>query len=172
VNITNNLDEPHAFFVQGQVVNPRLPPRAIANSGPIAPGQTRSIRFRAPAPGPYLYYDNLNAPVNRVMGLHGALIVMPRVPAVAGANKLTPYGRPTPAVQRLFNDFGSTPWFPGLSWQAGDPASDTPPFRQYIWLLHQASPNLFAEVGDWPAGQNYPAAQFVHSFLRDPFSLT
>lgn len=38
-----------------------------------------SIRFSviAPPAGTYLYYDGLNGGVNRVMGLHGALIVMP-----------------------------------------------------------------------------------------------
>ena len=158
VNITNELDEPHAFYLPG-----------MFNSGPIAPGQTVKKFFIAKNPGTHLYYDNLNAPVNRVMGLHGAFIVMPKV-APAG-HKFTPYGnRATPGVQQLFDDFGPTPWFPGLAWEQGDEATHTPPFRTNIWLLHQASPNLFAEVGSFTPGQNYPAAQFLQKFLHDPFA--
>lgn len=42
-----------------------------------AAGTTQSLSFSAPAPGTYLYYDNQNNGVNRIMGLHGALVVMP-----------------------------------------------------------------------------------------------
>ncbi len=59
-------DEDHAFFIPG-----------IYNSGPIAPGATVTGSFRPTRAGAYMYYDNLNNPVNRVMGLHGAFIVMP-----------------------------------------------------------------------------------------------
>ncbi|MFB3886431.1 MAG: multicopper oxidase domain-containing protein [Thermodesulfobacteriota bacterium] len=156
ITITNHLDESHAFFIPG-----------IFNSGPIAPGETVRKFFTANKTGTFLYYDNLNTPVNRVMGLHGAFIVMPKAPAAG--HKFTPYSRPTAAVQRLFDDLGSTPWFPGLSWEARDPSTLTPAFRQYIWILHQASPNLFGDVGDYTPGQDFPAAQFVNRFLHDPF---
>lgn len=43
----------------------------------VAAGATQSLSFAAPAPGTYLYYDNQNSGVNRIMGLHGALVVMP-----------------------------------------------------------------------------------------------
>ena len=43
----------------------------------VAAGQTQSLAFPAPAPGTYLYYDDQNNGVNRIMGLHGALVVMP-----------------------------------------------------------------------------------------------
>ncbi|MFB3886428.1 MAG: multicopper oxidase domain-containing protein [Thermodesulfobacteriota bacterium] len=156
INITNNLDEPHAFFVPG-----------MFNSGPIAPGQTVRKFFTATKGGSYLYYDNLNTPVNRVMGLHGAFIVMPKAPLPG--HKFTPYSQPTVGVQQLFDDFGSSAWFPGLAWEQGDPATNTAPFRTYIWILHQASPNLQAEVGNYAPGLDYPAAQFVNKFLHDPF---
>jgi FtsP/CotA-like multicopper oxidase with cupredoxin domain len=48
----------------------------IADSGAIAPGETKQLSFEAPAAGTYLYQDGVNAPVNRVLGLHGALVVM------------------------------------------------------------------------------------------------
>jgi hypothetical protein len=160
VRVTNALDEPHAFFIRG------VPG---ANSGPIAPGQTASFAFRAPPAGTYLYFDNLNGPVNRVMGLHGAFISMPRTP-VTPQDKFTPYSAPTPNVQRLFNDLGSTGWWPGLAWEGFDDVTHTPPYRQYIWLLHQASPNLFAEVGAFTPGQDYPSARFKREFLHDGFT--
>lgn len=166
ITVTNALDEPHAFFI----------PRMVS-TGPIAPGDTVTVNFTASKAGTYLYYDNLNAPVNRVMGLHGAFIVMPAGP-VSG-HKWTPYDRPSPAVQQLFDDFGSTPWFPGIAWQDGvasNPARPdgsipppTPPFRQWIWVLGQASSKLFAEVGSLPAGDLYSPRMFLQKFTRDRF---
>jgi hypothetical protein len=156
VTITNALDEPHAFYIQG-----------MANSGPIPPGATKTIQFVPSTAGTYLYYDNLNAPVNRMMGLHGALIVMPKEP-VAG-HKYTPYSVPTPAVQQLYDDFGTTAHFPGLSWEQGDSTTHTPAFRQYVWILHEASSRLFEEVGKYTPGKNYPPALFIKAFQNDPF---
>lgn len=162
VSITNALDEPHAFFIPGMI-----------DSGPIAPGATFTGSFVATPSGTHLYFDNLNDPVNRVMGLHGALVVMPRLaPIRAAGNKVTPFDNPSPQVQRLFNDLGVRRWWPGLAWEDRDPATRTRAFRQYIWLVHQASPNLFAEVGSLPAGQIFDAAEFRRAFLRDPFSPT
>jgi hypothetical protein len=103
------------------------------------------------------------------MGLHGAFVVMP---AAASGTNFTPYANPTPGVQQLFDDFGSQPWWPGLAWEEGDPQNDTPAYRQYIWLTHQASPRLFEEVGllgQAPNAQEYSAAEFVQKFCFDPF---
>ena len=92
IEITNDLDEPHSFFIPG-----------MFNSGPIAPGQTVKKMFVAKKTGTFLYYDNLNPPVNRMMGLHGAFIVMPRSPL--SGHKFTPYGRPTLQVQQIFDQY-------------------------------------------------------------------
>jgi FtsP/CotA-like multicopper oxidase with cupredoxin domain len=77
VSITNTLDEPHSFAIGG-----------VVDSGPIRPGATATVSFEAPRAGTYAYRDALNAPVNRVLGLHGALVVMPagaaEVPFVRG----------------------------------------------------------------------------------------
>ncbi len=43
----------------------------------VAAGATQTLAFAAPAAGSYLYYDDQNSGVNRIMGLHGALVVMP-----------------------------------------------------------------------------------------------
>ncbi|MDQ0867400.1 multicopper oxidase domain-containing protein [Arthrobacter globiformis] len=45
-------------------------------SGPVAPGKTRLFQFRAPAPGTYLFTDPGNQPVERTLGLFGALVVI------------------------------------------------------------------------------------------------
>jgi FtsP/CotA-like multicopper oxidase with cupredoxin domain len=173
IKVKNELDQPHAFFIPG-----------LFDSGPIAPGATFEGVFTASNSGAHLYYDNLNEPVNRVMGLHGALVIRPSA-AVGAGNRITPYDAPSKHVQDLYNSFGSDCW-PGLAWEEAGPGSPpaldenvshtgnsyAPPFRTYVWLTHQASPRLFAEVGDYPADQIYPAQEFVNKFLRSAFSPT
>lgn len=123
LNVTNNLPEVHAFKILG--TNITIPA--------INPGQTVTLVFTAPNAGTYLYVDPLNAPVNRVLGLHGAFIVLPQ----AGN---TPYTVPTANVQRLFNDLGNTPQFPGDSWLP------PPANRSRIWLFAQVDPKFNAWV--------------------------
>jgi len=122
VTITNSLNQPHAFSVPG-----------VIDSGTIPPGQTRTVTFAAPRAGTYFYLDPLNVPVNRVLGLHGALVVLP-----AAGN--TPYSDPTPQVQRLFDDFGNSPAFPGNPWKRD---------RSFIWLFNSIDPkfNAIAQTG-------------------------
>lgn len=160
VNVTNSLDGPHAFAIPGLGVT----------TGSIAPGATATVAFTAGAPGTYLYYDNLNAPVNRVMGLHGAFVIMPA--AAAAGRQLTPYANPTASVQQLFDDFGAQTWWPGLAWGAGDTVTDTAAARQHVWLAHQASPVLFEQVGLFARanpGVDFSAATFIEAFCNDPF---
>ena len=166
LTVKNLLDENHAFAI----------PDLSFDTGPIAPGATYSGTFTATKAGVFLYYDDLNAPVNRVMGLHGAIVVMPQGTIQPFGWSPYPYDPITPGVKQLYDDFGTAPWWPGLAWHEGDSniggPNPSPPFRQYIWLVHQASPVLFAEVGNFRAGQNYPAAQFMEAFLNDPFIAT
>lgn len=165
IAVTNRLDEPHAFFIPGMV-----------DSGEILPGArwpvTGFVSFIASKSGAHLYFDNLNPPVNRVMGLHGAFVVMPAAPAAG--HKFTPYDAPTPGVQKLFDDFGSSAHFPGLAWEQGDAnlATFAPPFRTYVWIDHQAAPNLFQQVGSLAPGVVQDATAFVEAFLRSPFDPT
>jgi FtsP/CotA-like multicopper oxidase with cupredoxin domain len=65
LRITNRLAEPHTFTIAGVV------------DATIAPGATRDVEFDAPGPGTYVYSDTENAPVNRVLGLFGVLLVVP-----------------------------------------------------------------------------------------------
>jgi FtsP/CotA-like multicopper oxidase with cupredoxin domain len=166
VNITNQLDEPHSFFIPGQLPGDL----AIFDSGPIAPHTTVGpLTFTASKSGAHLYHDNLNAPVNRSMGLHGALVVRP-LAAVPGHN-FTPYEKPTPHVQNIYDMFGTQFW-PGLKWEEGDPTTNTPPFRHYVWLYHMPSPNLQLEVGNLAPGVEMNPEVFMNKIARDPFSPT
>jgi FtsP/CotA-like multicopper oxidase with cupredoxin domain len=153
INITNHLLEPHAFQIVGtRVLTP-----------PISPGQTRSVSFRAPAAGTYLYIDPLNDPVNRVLGLHGAFIVSP-------ATGNTPYTFPTPSVQQLFDDLGTTPQFPPFA--LAPPGWD--PHRFRIWLLHQIDPIFNAQAeADFLAGRasTVSAARMRAEFLPRFFTI-
>jgi FtsP/CotA-like multicopper oxidase with cupredoxin domain len=164
ITITNALDEPHSFVVPGA---PGQPP--MFDSGPIpAGGSTGQVTFTASTTGTFLYYDGENLPVGRVMGLHGAFIVMPQAAAVG--HKFTPYANPTPQVQLLFDELGTADHWPGLAWEEGDPATLTPAFRQYVWITHQASAALFRDVGRLGPGEIMPAATFIQRFTRDAFS--
>jgi len=66
VTIVNTLGTSHSFKIDG-----------VVDSGSIAGGQTKTVEFTVNNAGSYLYYDGLNAPYNRLVGLHGALAVMP-----------------------------------------------------------------------------------------------
>lgn len=116
VSVRNDLDEPHSFFIPG-----------VIDSGPIAPGASVELTFDAPDPGLYAYYDSLNAPVNRVLGLHGAFMVMPP------EGSLTPYRSPPPNVRRLFEDFGTTENFPGEPWRHE---------RTWVWVFSNIDPRF------------------------------
>jgi FtsP/CotA-like multicopper oxidase with cupredoxin domain len=132
IHITNTLPENHAFAIPG-----------VVDSGPIAPGETAVVTFIPPAPGTYMYLDPLNAPVNRVLGLHGAFIV-------ESTTGNTPYSSPTAAVQQLFNDFGTTTHFPkNAKFPAGWQRE-----RDRIWLMHQIDPRFNAQaLADYQAGR-------------------
>ncbi len=87
VNITieNTLGTDHSFVIDG-----------VVDSGVIRGGNSKTISFTANKAGTYLYYDNLNAPYNRLVGLHGGLAVMPN-----GSSNEVYDGSPT-FVQQYF----------------------------------------------------------------------
>jgi FtsP/CotA-like multicopper oxidase with cupredoxin domain len=66
ITVTNTLATEHGFAIDG-----------VVDSGPIKSGETRVLKFTAPAAGTYLYQDPVNVPFNRLLGLHGALVTMP-----------------------------------------------------------------------------------------------
>ena len=90
VTVTNTLNTSHSWVISG-----------VVDSGTIAGGQTKTFSFAAPKAGSYLFYDKLNAPYNRLVGLHGAMAVMP-----AGSTNTLYSGSPTFKKQLfwIFND--------------------------------------------------------------------
>jgi FtsP/CotA-like multicopper oxidase with cupredoxin domain len=123
IEVTNALDEPHGFAIHDTGIT----------TGAIGVGESRTIQFTAPPAGTYIYMDPLNAPVNRLLGLHGVMIVLPR----SGS---TPYTSATPNLTRLFSDLGNSAHFPGEPW--------TPP-RTRVWHVHSVDVrwNQKAEAG-------------------------
>ncbi len=127
LSLTNNLSTVHGFRISGVV--------GVVGAGvSLAPGETRDLEFTAPPGGSYMYFDHLNSPVNRVLGLQGPMVVLPKT-----GN--TPYSEPTQAVQELFNDLGTAENFPGDPWH---------PERTRIWFLSSIDPafNALAERGE------------------------
>jgi len=91
VTIVNTLGTPHSFVIDG-----------LVDSGSIAPYQSRTVEFVADRVGSFLYYDKLNAPYNRLAGLHGGMAVMPQ-----GRSDQVYPSSPTFVQQQfwVFNDF-------------------------------------------------------------------
>lgn len=171
LRLTNNLPQVHGFRIVGTNIQiPAINPN----------GGTGAIRFAVPPTGTYLYVDPLNDPVNRVLGLHGAFIVLPRYQAGTRANpdNPTPYSLPTPNVKRLFRDLGHTPQFPGDPWiavrpnnvlanPAMDPTLERYQYRSRIWLFHQIDPRFNARA---QAGQVILPSDILQNFLPRYFS--
>jgi len=138
IRITNYDDRPHAFAVTGL----SLP------SAPINPTETATYRFTVPAPGSYLYYDPYNFPVNRILGLNGALIVLPRAGTTTPAGSPIPYNRDqqTHEVQALFDALGHGE-FPGNKWVPYPPADENHP-RDLVWVTSEIDAALCKRVAD------------------------
>lgn len=67
LRVVNHLQQEHSLSVQD------VPSAQVS----VPPGQSRELVFTAPAPGTYIWSDGLRAPVERVLGLHGVLLVVP-----------------------------------------------------------------------------------------------
>jgi hypothetical protein len=83
LRIHNHLGAPHRFQVQDIGVDVAL-----------GTGAVQEIEFPAPRPGTYVYSDPTNAPVERVLGLHGVLLVIdPADPWRATPGSTIPFER-------------------------------------------------------------------------------
>ncbi len=135
---------PHAFAIPGVVETP-----------PMELDDREDVDFIAPKAGTYVYLDPLNAPVNRVMGLHGVLVVLPNP-----VGQHTPYSDPTPRIQQLFDDLGATAHFPGHPWD---------PVRNAVWVFNTIDPvkNIAAAAS---TGGITPAA-FLSGYLPQYFTI-
>jgi FtsP/CotA-like multicopper oxidase with cupredoxin domain len=65
LRVHNRLKRAHQLRIDG-----------IADTGPIAPGGTATLAFTAPAAGTYIYHDPGGKSVERILGLHGVLVVV------------------------------------------------------------------------------------------------
>jgi FtsP/CotA-like multicopper oxidase with cupredoxin domain len=103
VTITNTLKDNHTFFIEG-VVGPVTIP-AGAN-------EPTRITFTAPPAGTYIYMDD--DPIQRILGLHGVMVVLPR----------DEFGRPL-----------RQPYAP-------EPGRLPPPTfdHQFVWVFHDVDP--------------------------------
>lgn len=145
ISVTNTLPDVHGFIIPGM---PGVPGNGIQ----IEPGKTQTLSFTAPKAGSFMYFDPLNAPVNRVLGLHGPMVVLP-------ASGNTPYSDPTPAIQKLFNDLGTTDHFPGEPWV---------PEHSRIWLFNSIDP-VFNEMAR--RGEAINASSFRDKFIPRYFTI-
>ncbi|RMI03419.1 MAG: hypothetical protein D6681_09935, partial [Calditrichaeota bacterium] len=153
--ITNNCPEPHGFGIHGVAGG------YMGLENPISPGATVVYEFQAPPAGCYMYLDPVNAPVNRVLGLHGAMVVWPADP-----NQITPYSNPTPAVQQLFADLGDpAKGFPGRPW---DEKLVYPNGRTWIMVMNEIDPRFNEMAAN---GIPIDPADFVASFLPRYFTV-
>lgn len=149
--VRNNDRRPHGFAIPGV---------AGASIPTIAAGQTRDVTFTAPSGGTYLYLDPTLAPINRLLGLHGALVVAPLDPTTPGG-VVTPFSRvaQTPAVRALFEALGPTGRFPGRRWT---------PARDRVWVFAQTDTSLNARVN---AGASVNPATVAATFTPRYFTL-
>ena len=71
LRVFNGLSGTHQLTVAH--VGPGL---SDVTTGPIPPGAEGYLEFAAPGAGTYIYHDPTNAPVQRALGLFGALVVL------------------------------------------------------------------------------------------------
>jgi hypothetical protein len=147
VTITNADTRTHGFSIPG-IVGATIPA--------ISAGATASVTFTAPMGGSFLYVDPYEAPLNRVIGLHGAFIVAP-IDGTTPVGSDTPFSRAaqTTQVQSFFDALGGGhARFPGEKWNPRDPD------REKIWLFAATDPTLNAAVaaGGTVSGSGVAAA--------------
>jgi hypothetical protein len=119
-------------------------------------------QFTAGKAGTYFYLDPMFSPVNRVLGLHGALIVEPDDDSASGGITM-PYSPTdaTPAIQTLFNSFGANLRFPGNKWDES---------REKIWMFNQIDVRWCQRAANGEIDA-VAASEFVNDFRPRYFTL-
>ncbi len=147
----SRLIRPTLYVTEGQTVTIRITnktrkPRRFAISGfkedkfPFTPvGASWKVSFVAPAAGSYIYHENTEGAVGRLVGLHGPMIVRP-VDGRTPAGTQTPYTNPTPAQCALFDALGNSARFPGEPWRADLHE------RSKCWMFSEIDPGLNRKV--------------------------
>jgi hypothetical protein len=136
VRITNDTGRDHTFLIE-RTAN-ELPTDPVVGPVRIPARGVQEITFTAPEAGTYIYRDADRN--NRILGMHGVVVVMPRgvggrnLPYAPGADRLT-----IPAEVR----------------------------RQYVWMLHDVDPVLgeLARQNHTQAELDYPLAQVLPRYF-------
>lgn len=135
IKLVNKTRAPRRFAITGV---------SAATSAFIPAGASATVVFTAPIGGSYIYHDNSQGAVGRVLGLHGAFVVLPRN-GKTPAGSQTPYSQATltTAASAVFDALGKTSRFPGEAWLPNATG------RERIWLMNQIDPtiNRAAEQG-------------------------
>jgi FtsP/CotA-like multicopper oxidase with cupredoxin domain len=147
MTVTNALDEDHSF-----VIEDRRAHRDVVNSGRIAPGATWTGSFPAPAAGTYIFQDTLERPANRLLGLHGTFVVMPRQPTVTSpGTPLAAYSSGEPVLferQLVWELHGVDPVWAEIASAGPFRADDLPPFlARYFTINNRSGIDAFASAG-------------------------
>lgn len=130
IRIVNNDVVEHGFDIPGA-------PGALISS--ISPGSSRTVEFMAPRGGTWMYLDPQNAPVNRLLGLHGAMVTLPFAPRTRTGDTC-PFSDvdQNAAIQALFAACSPTSTrFPGNPWRVD---------RDVVWVFTQIDPALHEAV--------------------------
>lgn len=151
LTIQNNDRAAHGFAIPG------APGATIPT---IPAGAARQVSFIAPRGGTYLFFDPLNAPLYRLVGLAGAFVVAPRDPTTP-AGVVTPFSRDaqTAGVRALFEALGPEGRFPGHAWR---------PARERVWLFENTDPRLNRRV---EAGEAVDPGTIAANFTPRYFTL-
>lgn len=150
ITVTNTLSTSHSWVING-----------VFDSGTIVGGETKIFSFAAPAAGSYFFYDKLNAPYNRLVGLHGAMAVMP-----AGSATTLYSGSPRFKKQLLwiFNDIDPV-WHARIS-SGATPSTGFMP--RYFTLNGKSSrPPGAAGYTDPNINTMYDPATAIEGFIGD-----
>jgi hypothetical protein len=161
ITITNKDNRPHAFAVTSLSLS----------ATPIPPGGTRTYSFKVPPPGSYIYHDPYNYPVNRILGLNGALIVLPSFDTTTPppGNSPIPYNltQQTLEVRALFDALGHGK-FAGNKWVPELPEDEDHP-RDLVWLTSEMDVGLARRVAD---GDEVDGSVWKSSFTPSYFMIS
>ncbi|WP_162937815.1 cupredoxin domain-containing protein [Indioceanicola profundi] len=151
--VLNNSSRAHDFQILG--MGPSM--------GLIPPGERGEVTLTASRSGTFMYVDPEKTPVNRVLGLHGIIVV-------DGAENATSNGKPMPyaaadappgsAVDALFGRLAQNP-FPGKRWRHGAA-------REKVWVFNQVDERWCARAR---AGEDFSASDFMNDFRPRYFTL-
>lgn len=133
--IRNRSTSRHSFTIPGMVSPDGLAVHVELEGKDDSDNSRKSILVQARDCGAFLYQDALNAPIGRVMGLHGFCVVEPKENITVGNGNIPyPTSVAPQAVTSLFETLGlEGSVFPGNGWKA---KSD----REREWIFNSVDP--------------------------------